>query len=85
MGYVKFGGGDVESGPQPLYPAMLESPELRWAFIRKIYVILAVQMVLTAAVAGVVVAVRPISHFFVSSTGGVALYVVLLISPFLRR
>ncbi|OAY72934.1 BI1-like protein [Ananas comosus] len=83
MGYVKFGGGDVESGPQPLYPAMLESPELRWAFIRKIYVILAVQMVLTAAVAGVVVAVRPISHFFVSSTGGVALYVVLLISPFL--
>nr|CAD1841695.1 unnamed protein product [Ananas comosus var. bracteatus] len=76
-----YGKGDVESGPQPLYPAMMESPELRWAFIRKIYVILAIQIAMTAAVSAVIVFVHPISHFFVSSTAGFALYIVLLILP----
>ncbi|GFZ13598.1 bax inhibitor-1 family protein [Actinidia rufa] len=39
---------DVESGTaEPLYPMMLESPELRWAFIRKIYSILSIQLLLT--------------------------------------
>ncbi|KAJ4812903.1 Bax inhibitor-1 family protein [Rhynchospora pubera] len=75
---------DIESGqPGALYPGMVESPELRWAFIRKIYAILTVQLALTAAVAALVVTVRPISHFFVSSNGGFALYIVLLILPFL--
>ncbi|OAY79512.1 BI1-like protein [Ananas comosus] len=78
-----YGKGDVESGPQPLYPAMMESPELRWAFIRKIYVILAIQIAMTAAVSAVIVFVHPISHFFVSSTAGLALYIVLLILPFI--
>ncbi|XP_008786054.1 protein LIFEGUARD 4-like [Phoenix dactylifera] len=75
--------GDVEAGPRLLYPMMLESPELRWAFIRKIYVILTAQMALTVAVASVVVAVRPISHFFVSSAAGLGLYIFLLILPFI--
>ncbi|XP_008775649.1 protein LIFEGUARD 2-like [Phoenix dactylifera] len=74
---------DVESGPQALYPTMLESPELRWAFIRKIYAILTVQMLLTVAVAAVVVSVRPISHFFVSSGAGLGLYIFLIILPFI--
>ncbi|XP_029122945.1 protein LIFEGUARD 2-like [Elaeis guineensis] len=76
-------GVDVESGPRPLYPMMLESPELRWAFIRKIYAILTVQMLLTVAVAAVVVTVRPISHFFVSSGAGLGLYIFLIILPFI--
>ncbi|CAD5190690.1 protein LIFEGUARD 2 [Musa acuminata AAA Group] len=76
-------GGDVESGAQPLYPAMLERPELRWAFIRKIYSILVVQMLLTVAVASVVVAVRPVSQFFVSSGAGLGLYIFLIILPFI--
>ncbi|XP_039140776.1 protein LIFEGUARD 2-like [Dioscorea cayenensis subsp. rotundata] len=75
--------GDLESGPRPLYPMMLESPDLRWAFIRKIYFILATQLLLTVAVAAVVVTVRPISHFFVSSTAGLGLYIFLIIFPFI--
>ncbi|KAF3324366.1 BI1-like protein [Carex littledalei] len=77
---------DIESGqPEALYPGMVESPELRWAFIRKIYAILTVQLALTAVVAAVVVTVKPISHFFVSSNSGLALYIVLLILPFISK
>ncbi|GMH25790.1 hypothetical protein Nepgr_027633 [Nepenthes gracilis] len=74
---------DVEGGSQPLYPMMLENAELRWAFIRKIYSIIALQLAVTIAVAAVVVTVHPISHFFVSSTAGLALYIVLIITPFI--
>ncbi|KAG2402796.1 Protein LIFEGUARD 2 [Vigna angularis] len=31
-----YGKTDLESGARPLYPMMLESPELRWSFIRKV-------------------------------------------------
>jgi hypothetical protein len=30
-----------------LYPAITESPDLRWTFVRKIYVILAVQLAIS--------------------------------------
>ncbi|THU69980.1 hypothetical protein C4D60_Mb08t20150 [Musa balbisiana] len=76
---------DLESGgPSALYPGMIESPDLRWAFIRKIYMILTVQLALTAAVAAVVVSVKSISHFFVSSSAGLGLYIFLIILPFIR-
>ncbi|KAF2314840.1 hypothetical protein GH714_036877 [Hevea brasiliensis] len=55
---------DVEAGASPLYPMMLESPQLRWAFIRKVYSILSFQLLATIAVASVVVSVHPIAHFF---------------------
>nr|GMD73021.1 BI1-like protein [Ipomoea batatas] len=42
--------GDEESGSAPLYPTMLENPELRWSFIRKVYSIVAIQLVLSIAV-----------------------------------
>ncbi|XP_059438386.1 protein LIFEGUARD 2 [Corylus avellana] len=74
---------DLEVGARPLYPMMLESPELRWSFIRKIYSILAVQLLVTIAVGAVVVSVPPIATFFVSTGGGLALYIVLIILPFL--
>ncbi|KAJ4969423.1 hypothetical protein NE237_016124 [Protea cynaroides] len=74
---------DVEAGARPLYPMMLESPELRWAFIRKIYCIITLQLLLTVAVAAVVVSVPPISRFFVSTGAGLALYIVLIIMPFI--
>eukprot|EP00262_Sarcandra_glabra_P019575 TRINITY_DN7419_c0_g1_i1.p1 TRINITY_DN7419_c0_g1~~TRINITY_DN7419_c0_g1_i1.p1 ORF type:complete len:245 (+),score=22.10 TRINITY_DN7419_c0_g1_i1:195-929(+) len=76
--------GDVESGgAPPLYPMMLESPELRWAFIRKIYTILSIQLLLTVAVSAVIVTVRPISHFFVSTGAGLGLYIFIIILPFI--
>ncbi|XP_030451810.1 protein LIFEGUARD 4-like [Syzygium oleosum] len=74
---------DVESGARPLYPMMLETPELRWAFIRKIYSIVALQLLATIAVGAVVVSVRPIANFFVSTGAGLALYIVLIITPFI--
>ncbi|KAL9258180.1 LIFEGUARD 4-like protein [Drosera capensis] len=76
---VEAGGG----GSRPLYPMMMESPELRWAFIRKIYAIVAMQLLATIAVGAVVVTVHPISTFFVSTAGGLALYIVLIITPFI--
>lgn len=74
---------DVESGTRPLYPMMMESPELRWSFIRKIYTIISIQLLLTIAVAAVVVTVHPISEFFATTGAGLALYIVLIITPFI--
>lgn len=74
---------DVESGSRPLYPTMLESPELRWSFIRKIYSIITLQLLLTIAVAAVVVTYRPIAVFFTTTNAGLALFIVLIIMPFI--
>ena len=88
-------GGDLEAGTsgggatgtaaptRGLYPGMNESPEMRWALIRKIYAILSLPLLLTAAVAAVVVKVRAIPHFFVSSNAGLGLYIFLVIFPFI--
>ncbi|KAL9237646.1 hypothetical protein vseg_012170 [Gypsophila vaccaria] len=75
--------GDIEAGTSngQLYPNMAENPQFRWAFIRKVYVIIAIQMILTAAVAATVVFVRPISHYLVSTRAGLAIYIVIIISP----
>lgn len=87
FGYQK--GGDLEAGssaaagPRELYPGMQESPEMRWALIRKIYVILSLQLLLTAAVAAVVVKVRAIPHFFTTTSAGLGLYIFLIILPFI--
>ncbi|KAL9674143.1 hypothetical protein QQ045_030413 [Rhodiola kirilowii] len=73
---------DIEGGlSQRLYPDMLESPELRWGFIRKIYSIVALQLLLTIAVAAVVVTYEPISVFLSTTTPGLVLYVVLILTP----
>lgn len=74
---------DVESGSTPLYPMMLESPELRWSFIRKVYSIICMQLLLTIFIGCIVVYVRPISLFFVTTNTGLALYIVLIIMPFI--
>ena len=78
-------GGDIEAGTaapkgEP-YPGTTESPELRWALIRKIYVILSLQLLLTAVIAAVVVKVPAIPHFFVSSYTGLGLYIFIPILP----
>ncbi|XP_062104156.1 protein LIFEGUARD 2-like [Humulus lupulus] len=81
---------DIESGwnsskglhrhnDEALYPMMMESPQLRWAFIRKVYVIISVQLLLTVAVAATVVFYRPIPHFFVKTTIGLVAYILTII------
>ncbi|KAG9153978.1 hypothetical protein Leryth_000494 [Lithospermum erythrorhizon] len=74
---------DVEGGGRGLYPMMMESPELRWGFIRKIYSIIAIQLLITIAVASVVVTVEPIKVFFATTSAGLALYIVLIFVPFI--
>ncbi|XP_073224185.1 protein LIFEGUARD 4-like isoform X2 [Cicer arietinum] len=82
-----YGKTDLESGSRtrPLYPMMLESPELRWSFIRKVYVIIALQLLATIAVGAVVVTVHPISTFFATTGAGLALYIVLVFVPFIKK
>ncbi|GAV84995.1 Bax1-I domain-containing protein [Cephalotus follicularis] len=74
---------DVEVGARPLYPMMLEIPELRWSFIRKVYSIIAIQLLVTIAVGAAVVYYRPIATFFVSTGEGLALYILLIFTPFI--
>lgn len=84
MWQQQFGKNDVESGStRPLYPMMLESPDLRWSFIRKIYSIVAIQLLLTISVGAIVVSIPPFATFFVSTGAGLALYIVLIITPFI--
>ncbi|KAJ6773837.1 PROTEIN LIFEGUARD 3 [Salix purpurea] len=73
---------DVEVGARPLYPMMLENPQLRWAFIRKVYSILSFQLLLTIAVAAVVVSFRPIAVFFSTTGAGLGVYILLILMPF---
>lgn len=76
--------GDVERGTTELYPGMIEPPEIRWAFIRKVYAIVAMQILLTIAVASVVVFVKPIHKFLASGTPGLVLLIVVFILTLLR-
>jgi len=73
---------DLEMGSTSLYPSQpSDEIQLRWAFIRKIYSILTIQLLLTIAVASVVVFVRPVAHFFVSTPAGLALYILAIFIP----
>lgn len=78
---------DLEYGGRAshLYPMMEESPELRWSFIRKIYSILTIQLILTAIVASIVITVKPIMVFFTTTTSGLVLYIFLVIFPFIGK
>ncbi|KAL6636765.1 hypothetical protein ACP70R_024337 [Stipagrostis hirtigluma subsp. patula] len=65
-----------------MYPYMMDSPQLRWAFIRKVYVIVALQLLLTVAVAGAVNLVPGIGAFFRSRTpAALGAFILILISP----
>jgi FtsH-binding integral membrane protein len=82
-GYQKAPDLEAGDGSSLLYPGMAESPDLRWALIQKIYVILSIQLAMTAAVAGFVVKVPAVSEFFVSSNAGLGCYIALLLLPFI--
>ena len=77
------GNGDIKSGGSTLYPTMLESPELRWCFIRKVHSIITIQLFLGIAVAFIVVFVHPVANFFFNSKLGHVLCIVLIIVPFI--
>ncbi|KAI6693294.1 hypothetical protein NL676_021004 [Syzygium grande] len=62
---------------------MLESPQLRWAFIRKVYAIISAQLLLTAGVASTVFLVKPVSRFVAETYLGLAVYIALLVPSFI--
>lgn len=66
-----------------LYPTMTEDPQMRWAFIRKVYAIISIQMLITIAVAAAVVFFLPSPQNFLATTSGKVTYIVILILPFI--
>jgi protein lifeguard len=78
---------DLESGV--LLPAgayMIESPQLRWAFIRKVYALVAMQLLATAAAAAAVYFVPAIRRFFAARTpAAVAAFVAIILAPIIRE
>lgn len=75
---------DIEQGygDQPsLYPNInRDENAMRWAFIRKVYIILSLQLILTAVVAGVVAFYHPVSEFLVRTPG---LIIAMAFLPFI--
>ncbi|XP_050365581.1 protein LIFEGUARD 4-like [Argentina anserina] len=71
---------DLEAGAaRQLYPSMTENPQLRWAFIRKVYAILTVQLFITAAVAAAIDLVRPVAHFLAKTSGGLGVILTVFV------
>ncbi|XP_073054483.1 BI1-like protein [Primulina eburnea] len=76
---MKGGSIDLESG-EMLYPGIgYGENQLRWGFIRKVYGILAAQLLLTTAVSAVTVLYAPINDLL---RGNSALLLFLLFTPF---
>ncbi|KAG6403001.1 hypothetical protein SASPL_135216 [Salvia splendens] len=71
-------GDDIEAAL--LYPSMEENPQLRWAFIRKVYAILTVQLIATIVVAAFVADHQSIALFFGTTWAGWAVYAAILIA-----
>ncbi|KAI3680823.1 hypothetical protein L6452_35599 [Arctium lappa] len=73
MGKQEF---DVEA--QKHYPSQKEDPQLRWGFIRKVYSILTLQLLLTIIVASIVVVTPRINQFF-HTRNGFIVYIIIAI------
>ncbi|KAK3126516.1 hypothetical protein QOZ80_7AG0557790 [Eleusine coracana subsp. coracana] len=79
---VEAVGGFPPPGSGACPPYMIESPQLRWAFIRKVYVIVAMQMLATVAVAAAVYFAPAIRRFFAArTTAALVAFVAIIISP----
>ncbi|KAI3495376.1 hypothetical protein L1887_37709 [Cichorium endivia] len=69
---------DIEAGKH--YPSQMEDPQLRWGFIRKVYAILTIQMLLTALIASIVVLTPRINQFFRTQTGLIVYIIIAIIT-----
>ncbi|KAI3459421.1 hypothetical protein Pfo_016084 [Paulownia fortunei] len=75
--FSKKSNVDIEMGNNgQLYPGMQENPQLRWGFIRKVYSILCLQLLLTFGVALAMSLTQPVREFLRTSNG---LYVMIAI------
>ena len=78
-------GGDVEAAAEScgLYPSMMENADLRWAFLRKVYALLSLQLLLTVGLIATVVFVCAIPKFMFHTTPGIAVCILSLLVPFI--
>ncbi|PSR92755.1 BI1-like protein [Actinidia chinensis var. chinensis] len=78
-------GGDVEAAAESggLYPSMTKNADLRWAFLRKVYALLSLQLLLTVGLIATVVFVSAIPKFMFHTTPGIAVCVLSLLVPFI--
>ncbi|CAN4091270.1 unnamed protein product [Withania somnifera] len=84
----KPGGPDIESGHKggvgvsnnQIYPGMTEDPQMRWAFIRKVYAIVCTQLLFTAVIAACMFFTQGVKDYMRTVWGTVALAVLLVIS-----
>lgn len=67
---------DIEAAKH--YPSQMEDPQLRWGFIRKVYSILTLQLLLTAIIASIVVMTPRINQFF-RTRNGLIVYLIIAI------
>ncbi|RWW11994.1 hypothetical protein GW17_00024358 [Ensete ventricosum] len=75
--------GDLEAGWSPLHPGLSRGEsELRWGFVRKVYGILAAQILLTTTVSAATV-LHPSVNTALAASPGLAL--VLAILPLVRK
>ncbi|KAJ4827527.1 hypothetical protein Tsubulata_028043 [Turnera subulata] len=70
---------DIEAGGACPFLVVNEPPEIRWAFIRKVYTILSMQLLLTVFVAAFVVFNPSIYEFMRKTTAGFVIYLVSFI------
>lgn len=86
----KPSSADVESGYKgdtgvaggQLYPGMKEDPQLRWAFIRKVYSIVCTQLFFTAVIAAAMFFTPAVKDYMRTIFGKVTM-VVLLVTAFI--
>ncbi|CAH1448582.1 unnamed protein product [Lactuca virosa] len=69
---------DIEAGKH--YPSQMEDPQLRWGFIRKVYSILTLQLLLTVLIASIVVLTPRINQFFRTQTGLIVYLIIAIIT-----
>ena len=69
---------DIEA--QKHYPTQNEDPQLRWGFIRKVYSILTLQLLLTVAVASIVVVTPRVNQFFHTRTGFLVYIIIAIVT-----
>ncbi|CAH9095537.1 unnamed protein product [Cuscuta epithymum] len=79
-------GSDIEAGVKHggdgLYPGMMENPQMRWAFIRKVYAIVFTQLLICTAVS-VAMFFTPAVKTFMATTNGLIALIVLVILTFI--
>lgn len=86
----KQGGADIESGNKggvnggQIYPGQMDDPQMRWAFIRKVYSIVCTQLFFTAIIATAMFFTPAVKHYMRTILGKVTI-IVLVIIAFIRK